>query len=298
MKNNFEWSDAWGGLAAMLVALPSAIAFGVAMYAPLGASYAAAGAMAGVLGTAAIGLTVPAVGGAPRLISGPSAPAAAVMAALCARLVAGGSGASSVIASLLLVGLFCGLLQAVYGALGGGKLIKYIPYPVVAGYMTGVGLIVMLSQIGPFLGLPKGTHALHGLLTPGLWQLPAVAASLATVAATLAAPRITKKVPEAIIGIGAGMAVFALFSFSRPGLMGLDDNPLVIGALSVSPRAIFANASSAFGALRALDLHVLRALLAPALTLSVLLAIDTLKSCVVTNFLVGARYNSDRELAG
>ncbi|MDA8242968.1 MAG: SulP family inorganic anion transporter [Elusimicrobia bacterium] len=298
MKKNFEWSDAWAGLAAMLVALPSAIAFGVAMYAPLGPGYAAAGAMAGVLGTAAIGLTVPAVGGAPRLISGPSAPAAAVMAALCARLAGGGMEPSAVIASLLLVGLFCGLLQALYGALGGGKLIKYIPYPVVAGYMTGVGLIVMLSQIGPFFGLPKGAHALHGLLTPGLWQWPAVAAALATAAATLAAPRVTKRIPEAIVGIGAGTLVFAAFSLTRPELMRLGGNPLVIGALSVSPGAIFANASSAFGALRALDFSDLRALLAPALTLSVLLAIDTLKSCVVTNFLVGARYDSDRELAG
>src|SRR3990167_6465373 len=95
--SKFEWSDAWGGMAAMLVALPSAIAFGVAMYAPLGPGFAGAGALAGILGTVAIGLLAPALGGAPRLISAPCAPAAAVMAALCVRLLGEGSSPAGVI---------------------------------------------------------------------------------------------------------------------------------------------------------------------------------------------------------
>ena len=172
IPRRIEWADAWGGMAAMLVALPSAIAFGVAMYAPLGPGFAGAGALAGVLGTIAIGLLAPALGGAPRLISAPCAPAAAVMAALCARLLAGGATAGSVVVSLALVGLFSGVLQAVYGALGGGRLIKYIPYPVVTGYMSGVGLLIMFKQIGPFFGLGKGVSPLAGLFSPAAWQGP------------------------------------------------------------------------------------------------------------------------------
>jgi len=75
--------ELWGGLAAMLVALPSAIAFGVATYAPLGAGYVATGALAGILGAVALGIVAPLLGGAPRLISAPCAPAAAVMARAC-----------------------------------------------------------------------------------------------------------------------------------------------------------------------------------------------------------------------
>ena len=76
-----EAGDFWGGLAAMLVALPSAIAFGVTIYSPLGASYAAQGALAGILGVTALGLIAPALGGTNRLITAPCAPAAAVLSA-------------------------------------------------------------------------------------------------------------------------------------------------------------------------------------------------------------------------
>ena len=74
--------DIWGGMAAMLVALPSAIAFGVTIFAPLGGTLAAQGALAGILGATALGLVAAAFGGCQRLISAPCAPAAAVLSAL------------------------------------------------------------------------------------------------------------------------------------------------------------------------------------------------------------------------
>jgi SulP family sulfate permease len=76
----------WGGLAAMLVALPSAIAFGVTIYSPLGGSFAAQGALAGILGAFAVGLVAAAFGGTNRLISAPCAPAAAVLSAVAIDL--------------------------------------------------------------------------------------------------------------------------------------------------------------------------------------------------------------------
>jgi len=298
LSRGIEWSDAWAGMAAMLVALPSAIAFGVAMYAPLGPGFAGAGALAGVLGTVAIGLLAPALGGAPRLISAPCAPAAAVMAALCVRLIGGGASPGSVIVSLALVGLFSGVLQAVYGALGGGRLIKYIPYPVVTGYMSGVGLLIILKQAVPFLGLEKDASPVAGLLSPGAWQWPAVCVALVTVAVTVAAPRLTKKIPAAILGLAAGIAAHFAAGFFRPQLLSLDANPFIIGAISTSPGAVFAGIVSNFGALRLLGPHDLYLLLGPALTLSVLLSIDTLKTCVVTDSIVRSRHDSNRELAG
>jgi SulP family sulfate permease len=76
----------WGGFAAMLVALPSAIAFGVIIFSPLGGTYAAQGAVAGILGAAALGLVAAAFGGTNRLISAPCAPAAAVLVAVAIEL--------------------------------------------------------------------------------------------------------------------------------------------------------------------------------------------------------------------
>ena len=296
--SKFEWSDAWGGMAAMLVALPSAIAFGVAMYAPLGPGFAGAGALAGILGTVAIGLIAPALGGAPRLISAPCAPAAAVMAALCVRLLGEGSSPAGIIVSLALVGLLSGLLQAVYGALGGGRLIKYIPYPVVTGYMSGVGLLIILKQIVPFLGLAKSAEPLAGLISPGAWQWPAVFVALVTVATTVAAPRFTKKIPAAILGLAAGIAAHLAAGLLRPQLLALEGNQFIIGAISTSPAAVLDSVVSNFGALRLLGKQELYMLLGPALTLSVLLSIDTLKTCVVTDSIVRSRHDSNRELRG
>ncbi|MEI7481504.1 MAG: SulP family inorganic anion transporter [Elusimicrobiota bacterium] len=298
VSRKIEWTDAWGGMAAMLVALPSAIAFGVAMYAPLGPGFAGAGALAGIIGTVAIGLLAPALGGAPSLISAPCAPAAAVMAALCVRLLDGGAPAEHVIVSLAVVGLLSGVLQAVYGALGGGRLIKYIPYPVVTGYMSGVGLLIILKQIGPFLGLEKGSSPLAGLFSPHAWQWPAVWVALITAGAMIAAPRITKRIPAAILGLAAGIAAHLAAGLIRPQLLTLEANQFIIGAISTSPGVILNGIVSNFNALRFMEMHEAYALIGPALTLSVLLSIDTLKTCVVTDSIVRARHDSNRELKG
>ena len=78
--------DLWGGLAAMLVALPSAIAFGVTIFSPLGHDYAAQGAIAGILGATALGIVASLLGGTERLITAPCAPAAAVLAAFALQV--------------------------------------------------------------------------------------------------------------------------------------------------------------------------------------------------------------------
>jgi SulP family sulfate permease len=128
-------SELWGGFAAMLVAVPSAVAYGVSVYGPLGGDSVARGVRAGILGAIAMGLVAPALGGTPRLISAPCAPAAAVLAALVLELRAG-TGAISpdwIAALLALVAVMSAGLQLLYGMIAGGRLIKYIPYPVVSG---------------------------------------------------------------------------------------------------------------------------------------------------------------------
>lgn len=102
--------DFWGGLSAMLVALPSAIAFGVTIFAPLGGSYAALGALAGILGTTALGLVASMIGGAGRLISAPCAPAVAVLAAVAIESVDDGLPPEAVLLRLALIALICGAL--------------------------------------------------------------------------------------------------------------------------------------------------------------------------------------------
>ena len=165
-----EAGDFWGGLAAMLVALPSAIAFGVAIYSPLGASYVAQGALAGILGVTALGLIAPALGGTNRLITAPCAPAAAVLSAFAIEFMYGGGSVESALLMVSMLGLLAGLLQIFFGTIRLGQLIKYMPYPVVSGYLSGVGLIIIASQVPKFLGAPKGAHFWESLAAPELWK--------------------------------------------------------------------------------------------------------------------------------
>src|SRR6185369_10290806 len=94
-----------------------------------------------------------------------------------------------VLALLTVAALASGALQVLYGAVGGGTLIKYIPYPVVTGYMTGVGIVIALKQLPAVFAWPFGTAPAVGLAQPALWQWPALVVALVTIAATLAAPR-------------------------------------------------------------------------------------------------------------
>ena len=151
-------SDTWGGLAAMLVALPSSIAFGAIIFSPLGGALAAQGALAGILGATALGLIAPTFGGTPRLVTAPCAPAAALLSALAISFTQEGVPAQTVLLMMMLSGLLCGLTQIVFGLAGIGRLIRFIPYPVVSGYLSGVGLIIIGSQIPKFLGAIANSH--------------------------------------------------------------------------------------------------------------------------------------------
>jgi len=297
-----SWAgDVWGGVAAMLVALPSSIAFGVLVYTAMGPQRAAEGAMAGVLGAAALGLIAPLIGRTGGLISAPCAPMAAVLSALVVELRAGqGGGALDVaaISSLLaLTALFAAGLQVLYGVIGGGRLIKFIPYPVISGYLSGVGVLIVLGQLPKLFGLPGKTPLAEGLVSPSLWKWQGLVVGLATIAFVEAAPRISRRIPAAIVGLLGGMlAYFALAAFS-PGLLQLKDNPLVIGPIQ-GAGSLFAAVAGRGASLLAVKPASLHLILIPALTLSVLLSIDTLKTCVVLDALTRSRHHSDRELIG
>jgi sulfate permease, SulP family len=290
--------DFWGGLAAMLVALPSAIAFGVTIYAPLGASYGAQGAIAGIFGTMALGVVAASFGGTKRLITAPCAPAVAVLSAFAIEMTQKSVSAPAILLMMALVAILCGALQIAFGLIGLGRLIKYMPYPVVSGYLSGVGLIIILSQIPKLLGAPSYVHLWQALRTPGLWQWPSVAVGLVTIAVMVLAPKVTKVVPAAILSLLAGMATYFAIAVANRSLLALAGNKLVIGPLAKSQVSFIHSLYTRWGAFGSFDVSQLNLLIYPALTLAVLLSIDTLKTCVVLDTLTRSRHNSNRELIG
>lgn len=281
----------------MLVALPSAIAFGVLVYSAIDPAMAGQGAMFGMLGAAALGIIAPFFGGTPALITGPCAPAAAILAGLAAELVAKGIEPARIPGLLALTALISAVLQVIYGVVKGGRFIKYIPYPVVSGYLSGVGLIIALGQLPKLLGLPKGTGLMHGLVDPGTWKVPGVMVGVVTIAVMFLAPRFTKKVPAAILGLLAGIGSYQLLGVFSADLLTVEANPLVIGTIHASG-SLLDSIIAQFHALLQVQQDDLRLVGYSALALSALLSIDTLKTCVVLDALTKGRHNSNRELLG
>jgi SulP family sulfate permease len=290
--------DLWGGLAAMLVALPSAIAFGVTIYAPLGGGYAAQGAVAGILGATVLGLIATAFGGTQRLISAPCAPAAAVLSALAITFTQQELPPELVLLMLGMVGLLAGLIQIGLGSMGVGRLIKYIPYPVVSGYLSAVGLIIIGSQIPKLLGSPAGTELLTALAHPGAWSWQAIVVGITVILSMTLAPLVSAAVPGAIVALIAGVGCYLALGLLDPALMTTTANPLLIGQIAVGDINPLHTMASYWNLLGGLGLQTLWNVLAPALTLAVLLSIDTLKTCVVLDALTNSSHDPNRELVG
>ncbi len=291
--------DLWGGFASMLVALPSAIAFGITIFAPLGADFGAKGALAGMLGVTALGLIAATFGGTQRLISAPCAPAAAVLSALTIQMSQAGVGSGAIVMSLFLVALVASGSQILFGVLKIGQLIKYMPFPVVSGYLSGVGLIIIFSQIPKWLALPKGMNWFDGFQHPELWQTPSLLIGMATAAVMVLAPKISTKVPAVIQGLVAGVLMYWCLAFSAyPELQVLANNHFIIGPLSADLGGLGQAITTPWVSLGQMALPHWEQVLVPALTLAVLLSIDTLKTCVVLDALSGTRHNSNKELIG
>ncbi|MCG2459352.1 SulP family inorganic anion transporter [Flavobacteriaceae bacterium F89] len=146
MKNIFTnvKGDIFGGITAGVVALPLALAFGVS---------SGLGPDAGLYGAIFIGFFAALFGGTPTQISGPTAPMTAVSLVIISGIVAANDGnVAQALPAILLVFLLGGLIQIILGVTGVGKYIKYIPYPVVSGFMTAIGVIIIITQLLPALG--------------------------------------------------------------------------------------------------------------------------------------------------
>lgn len=146
MKNIFTnlRGNIFGGITAGIVALPLALAFGV---------QSGLGPDAGLYGAIFIGFFASLFGGTNTQISGPTAPMTAVSMVIIAGIIAANDGnVEKALPFILLVFLLAGLMQVGLGVLGLGKYIKYIPYPVVSGFMTAIGVIILVTQLLPMMG--------------------------------------------------------------------------------------------------------------------------------------------------
>lgn len=287
----------------MLVVLPSAIAYGVSTYAVLGKEYVASGVLAGLVGAIVTGMLSSPLGGTPRLISSPCGPATTVLAAFAAQMMAPHAGGQAmppgrVAMLMMVVAIISGVLQFFYGAAGGGKLIKYIPYPVVAGFSSAVGVVLFVSQIPEFFGWSKSSGLIGGLFAPGQWKWQGIIVGLVTIAGILSAPKLTKAVPALFIGLAGGLLAYFGLGLICPALLQQSGNSLVLGPIGGGFGKMLPYWSEQWKSLGGFHVADWKLVLIPALTLSSLLSIDTLKTCVIVDALTRTRHESNRTLIG
>lgn len=292
---NFS-GDFWGGTAAMLVALPSAIAFGVTVYATIGGHYGAYGAVAGILGVAAVGIVASLMSGTERLISAPSAPAAAVLSAFALQYLSMDIGPDMLFVMLMIVALLAGVFQIIFGVIGLGRLIKYMPFPVVSGYLSGVGLYIIAAQSPIFLGLPQGTHFWDTFTLLNGWQWQSIIIGTITIVTMVVSAKIFRVIPAVITALLVGIGAYFLLALVDPALY-TPNNPFVVGELGGSGGIDFVQMFvGRFEILSHFRWNDMILLLFPALTLAALLSIDTLKTCVILDSMTHSFHNSNKEL--
>ena len=286
--------DFFGGITAGIVALPLALAFGIQAFSGVtDPSSASLGAYVGLTGAMLLGFFAALFGGTHSQISGPTGPMTVVTATLVTGAWTASNGSiSEVMLSMVLAAIFCGIFQILFGLIKIGKYVRYIPYPVLSGFMSGIGVIIILQQIYPLLGQSKGGSMIELLVgLPGAVASTSITALLlgvATVAIIYLFPLLTKKVPSTLVALVV-MTVVSLF---------IDmDGVATIGKIpSGIPMPFFAKegvslAGINWGA-------VLMAAIVPGLTLAGLGSIDPLLTSVVADNITKTKHNSNRELIG
>ncbi len=276
--NNIK-GDLFGGVTAAIVALPLALAFGVA---------SGAGAAAGLWGAVLVGLFAALFGGTPTLISEPTGPMTVVMTAVIASLTA--RNPEHGLAMAFTVVMLAGVFQIIFGFLKLGRYITLMPYTVISGFMSGIGFILVILQIGPFLGqaIPKG--GVMGTLTalPGLIsnaRLPEVVLALITLAILWLTPAGVKKIaPPQLIALVIG-TVLSL--------------TLLTGGGGEEIRRI-GEIASGFPKLQLpyFEVGELRVMFVDAAVLGMLGCIDALLTAVIADSITRTEHDSNKELIG
>lgn len=290
--NNIK-GDVFGGITAGIVALPLALAFGIQAFSGIDSPEASSmGALAGLVGATLLGFFAALFGGTHSQISGPTGPMTVITASIVSGAWASSQGnISAVILSMSLAGIFCGLFQVIFGLIRIGKYVRYIPYPVLSGFMSGIGVIIILQQIYPIIGKKSPASTLDMIinfpaaLADGV-SVIALALGLACISLIVLVPKVTKKVPATLVALIAVTVVSLLTNL---------DSSLTIGNIPAGlPMPFFTKVQ-----LDGIDwASVLEASLVPGLTLAGLGSIDTLLTSVVADNITKTKHNSNQELIG
>ncbi len=261
--------DVFGGITAAVVGLPVALAFGVA---------SGLGALAGIYGAIAVGFFAAVFGGTRSQISGPTGPMAVAMAVVVTTH-------ASNLAEAFTIAVMAGLIQVLLGVLRIGRFVAFTPYSVISGFMSGIGVIIILLQTLPFMGSAVSTGGPLGAVRswPAAIQginFEALAIAAVTLAVGVLWPKqVRKYMPSTLAALVAGTLL---------GVLWLTNTP-VIGEV---PTGIPMPRMPDF------SVHTLTNAVQPAITIALLGSIDSLLTSLIADSLTRTRHSPNRELVG
>lgn len=268
--------DLFGGVVTAIIALPMALAFGVA---------SGAGPAAGLYGAILVGLFASLFGGSPTLISEPTGPMTVVMTAVIANLMA--ANPEDGMAMAFTVVMMAGLFQILFGALRLGRYVTLMPYTVISGFMSGIGIILILLQFGPFLGQASPDGGVIGSLT----NLPQLIANIQpaetflavlTVALIVLYPaRLKRYLPPQLLALVVG-SLLSIWIFGQADLRRIGEIPSVLPSLQLP----------VFG------VEQWRLMVIDALVLAMLGSIDALLTSMIADSLTRSEHDSNKEIVG
>ncbi|MGB3205371.1 MAG: SulP family inorganic anion transporter, partial [Crinalium sp.] len=273
--NNLR-GDIFGGVTAAIVSLPLALAFGVA---------SGVGPIGGLYGAICVGFFAALFGGTPTLISEPTGPMTVVMTAIVASLTA--SNPENGLAMAFTVVMLAGLFQIIFGVFKLGKYITLMPYSVISGFMSGIGVILVILQIAPFLGQasPKGGVLGTVMAIPDLLAkanpVEAILGGLTIGIIFLMPKKLKRLVPPQLIALIVG-TVISLTVFQNVEIRRIGEIPVGLPPLQLptfSPGQI-------------------TTMFVDGVMLGMLGCIDTLLTAVVADSLTRTEHKSDKELIG
>lgn len=273
--------DFFGGINAGIVAIPVALAFGAAC---------GLDPINGLYGAIALGFFAALLGGTSTLISNPTGPMAVVTALIVASQIKIAGSLEGAVPMLVMIFFTAGALQIVFGLLRLGKYVHYIPHPVISGFMSGIGAIIIIGQLKSFFGI-EGRYTvietlqnLHNFIEHANWV--SVFLGILTILLIYVVPRFTKAIPSTLVAL----IIVTLVSYFLN--LGEDYGVKLIGHIPSELPSIN------IAAFQHLHVSKLGSILMPAFSLAALGMIDSLLTSVVADKLTKTKHNSDKELLG
>ena len=290
--------DLTGALSGSLASISLTIAQSLIIGGALGGAFSGVGVLISLYGSVLVGLTAVILGGCPFQVAGPRAPTLLVFAALIVQLAHSEALSHLVdptpaaLSLACIAVLICGVLQVFFAVFRLGRLVNYVPLPVMAGFMNGTALLVILGQVWSATGIPA--QASIWALFSHLDEIrpAALLLALATVAAVMLLPRLTKRVPALLLAFFAGISIYHCFAAFGLGtaLGGTLPPPPEQFALSFIGSETFALLSGPFGG------DLFRPIVLAALSMSILSTLDTLLATAATDGLTMRRSSAGRQL--